>query len=320
MSRHLELLPDPEDQLAGVTAIGPNELNRAIGLKKRCQQALSRIPILDVGAGDHYDQHQAQRVDDQVTLGTVDLLAGIKASDFIAFGALDRLAIEDGRSGLGFAPMGMTELSAKVVVELDPEAAENPVAVVGVKDRPGREVLRHVAPLATCANDVENPIEDFAIRMFTRTARLREWLEEVIYEIPLFIAQIRGILYLRHSSILPTVVGHRLSSQKYFFTLFLASRTSLQTGSKGYSIVGGRVTTFTQERWDALWLAAGAKGDPSPWYERLAAAYGEQHRHYHNRQHIAECLREFDEIRDHCQNAPALEFAIWFHDAIYEPK
>ena len=79
------------------------------------------------------------------------------------------------------------------------------------------------------------------------------------------------------------------------------------------------MNTLTQERWDSLWLAAGAKGDPSPWYERLAAAYGEPHRQYHNRQHIAECLREFDEIRDLCQNAPALEFGIWFHDAIYDP-
>jgi predicted metal-dependent HD superfamily phosphohydrolase len=80
------------------------------------------------------------------------------------------------------------------------------------------------------------------------------------------------------------------------------------------------VNTLTQERWDSRWLAAGAIGDPSPWYKTLAAAYGEPHRHYHNRQHIAECLREFDEIRDLCENAPALEFGIWFHDAIYDPK
>jgi len=182
-----ELLPDPVHQLAGITTVSPNELNRAVGLKQSSEQALGRVPILHVGAGDHDDQHQTQRVHDQVTLGAIDLLAGIKTPDFIALGALDRLAVDDGGTRLGFAPAGEAELSAEIVVELDPEATENPVAVISVKDRPRREIAGDVAPLATGADDVENAIKDFAIGMFTRPSGLGDRFEEVTNELPLLI-------------------------------------------------------------------------------------------------------------------------------------
>jgi predicted metal-dependent HD superfamily phosphohydrolase len=49
-------------------------------------------------------------------------------------------------------------------------------------------------------------------------------------------------------------------------------------------------------------------------------AYAEGHRHYHNSVHIAECLREFDAARHLAQHAEEVELAIWFHDAVYDPK
>jgi predicted metal-dependent HD superfamily phosphohydrolase len=73
-------------------------------------------------------------------------------------------------------------------------------------------------------------------------------------------------------------------------------------------------------RWTALWRKVGASGDSSPWYDRLTAAYGEPHRHYHNQQHIAECLAEFDYARHLARQPEAVELAIWFHDVVYEPK
>lgn len=73
-------------------------------------------------------------------------------------------------------------------------------------------------------------------------------------------------------------------------------------------------------RWRQLWQSVGANGDAAPWYARLAAAYAEPQRHYHNQQHIAECLAEFDGARQLAQNPAAVEFALWFHDAVYDPK
>ena len=75
-----------------------------------------------------------------------------------------------------------------------------------------------------------------------------------------------------------------------------------------------------QDRWLRLWQVAGASGDGAPWYERLTRAYAEPQRHYHAQQHIAECLAELDGARHLAQQPAAVEFALWFHDAVYDPK
>src|SRR5436305_3380271 len=75
-----------------------------------------------------------------------------------------------------------------------------------------------------------------------------------------------------------------------------------------------------EDRWKALWRAARAREAPDGWYERLTLAYSEPERHYHNQQHIAECLHEFDRAAHLAQQPQAIEFALWFHDATYDPK
>jgi predicted metal-dependent HD superfamily phosphohydrolase/GNAT superfamily N-acetyltransferase len=60
-----------------------------------------------------------------------------------------------------------------------------------------------------------------------------------------------------------------------------------------------------------------ATGDPCPVYRELAELYSQPHRHYHNLNHIAECLAEFDLVKHLAGQPVAVELAIWFHDAIY---
>jgi predicted metal-dependent HD superfamily phosphohydrolase len=74
------------------------------------------------------------------------------------------------------------------------------------------------------------------------------------------------------------------------------------------------------ERWSRLWAAAGAVGDPAPWYAKLTEAYAEPQRHYHNQRHITECLAEFDAAGHLARQSVAVELALWFHDAVYDPK
>ena len=54
-------------------------------------------------------------------------------------------------------------------------------------------------------------------------------------------------------------------------------------------------------------------------FNRIAAAYSEPHRHYHDYTHIEHCLREFDVVKGLCGSPDEVEFAIWLHDAVYDP-
>jgi len=54
---------------------------------------------------------------------------------------------------------------------------------------------------------------------------------------------------------------------------------------------------------------------------QLTVLYGEPQRHYHNLSHIQHCLRELSGIPGLTEEKRAiLEAAIWFHDAVYDPK
>lgn len=71
-------------------------------------------------------------------------------------------------------------------------------------------------------------------------------------------------------------------------------------------------------RWDRL--AQRLRLDAAPAravFQTLSQLYAQPHRAYHNLDHINDCLRQLD-----ASGAPqdlALELAIWYHDAIYEP-
>jgi predicted metal-dependent HD superfamily phosphohydrolase len=80
------------------------------------------------------------------------------------------------------------------------------------------------------------------------------------------------------------------------------------------------VTTASPERWRNLWREIGAKDDGLAVYQELVALYSEPHRHYHNFQHISDCLNEFDIAREFAQQPLAVELALWFHDAIYNTR
>lgn len=70
---------------------------------------------------------------------------------------------------------------------------------------------------------------------------------------------------------------------------------------------------------DLLAPWAGAAG-ASPWYHALRSRYDEPQRHYHTFDHIQACLQHFDAVRPLLQQPVAVELALWFHDAIYDPR
>ncbi len=52
----------------------------------------------------------------------------------------------------------------------------------------------------------------------------------------------------------------------------------------------------------------------------LFTLYSESQRYYHTTQHIVECLDYFYFVKNKLDDPIAVELAIWFHDAIYDPK
>jgi len=67
-------------------------------------------------------------------------------------------------------------------------------------------------------------------------------------------------------------------------------------------------------------LTATHRAPPTSWFDLLTTLYNEPHRQYHTRQHIADSLAEFDRAHRLASNPVAVEFAIWFHDARYDPR
>jgi predicted metal-dependent HD superfamily phosphohydrolase len=75
----------------------------------------------------------------------------------------------------------------------------------------------------------------------------------------------------------------------------------------------------TREQWDALWKELGAVA-PAGVYEEVVARYAEPHRHYHTARHLDECFAELTAVRADATHPGEVELALWFHDAIYEPR
>jgi len=72
--------------------------------------------------------------------------------------------------------------------------------------------------------------------------------------------------------------------------------------------------------WQRLWRALGADPVPNGLYNQLVAAYSEPHRHYHTLQHLRACLAHFDAAASLAQHPAQVELALWFHDAVYDPR
>lgn len=72
-----------------------------------------------------------------------------------------------------------------------------------------------------------------------------------------------------------------------------------------------------RRRWEEAWQRLGAGG---PSCEPLLALYAEPHRAYHNAEHIIACLAELDACSAAVAQRDALTLALFFHDAIYDPR
>jgi predicted metal-dependent HD superfamily phosphohydrolase len=75
----------------------------------------------------------------------------------------------------------------------------------------------------------------------------------------------------------------------------------------------------TAAQWIATWNELGA-APPDGVYEELMARYAEPRRRYHTARHLDECFATLASIRARVSRPAEVELALWFHDAIYDPK
>ena len=71
--------------------------------------------------------------------------------------------------------------------------------------------------------------------------------------------------------------------------------------------------------WNAAWSALGRRA-PVGLQAELMTAWAETHRHYHDQRHLRECLALWARWRGQCERAGEVAVALWFHDAVYDPR
>lgn len=91
-----------------------------------------------------------------------------------------------------------------------------------------------------------------------------------------------------------------------------------------YPVFIGGCVVISPERLDAMqrgWVSLLAPFGVTPAaayppFDRLVETYSEPHRHYHTLEHVGEVLRVVGRLK----GGPAVQLAVWFHDAVYDPK
>jgi len=76
-----------------------------------------------------------------------------------------------------------------------------------------------------------------------------------------------------------------------------------------------------ERRFTDLWrrrVASPPSPDSRTVYAELRRLYSAPYRRYHNLGHIQECLRLADEVSSLLVDRDAVEFGLWFHDAVYD--
>lgn len=78
--------------------------------------------------------------------------------------------------------------------------------------------------------------------------------------------------------------------------------------------------TGLSRRFSVLLRRLGAARDPQPLADAVLAAWAEPARRYHNLDHLRDCLAELDRAPADGADRDRVEAALWFHDAIYDPR
>lgn len=74
------------------------------------------------------------------------------------------------------------------------------------------------------------------------------------------------------------------------------------------------------ETWRNAWRGLGVSNPDEALFHQLVVCYSEPHRRYHTLQHLSECLAGFETVRPFAEHPDEVVVALFFHDAIYQPR
>jgi predicted metal-dependent HD superfamily phosphohydrolase len=76
------------------------------------------------------------------------------------------------------------------------------------------------------------------------------------------------------------------------------------------------------DRWLESWRALNVGDSPAltQLHRDVLGRYAEPHRHYHTRQHLAECFEKIEDIMALAEHPAEVAIGLWFHDAIYDTR
>ena len=164
-----------------------------------------------------------------MSLPTGDLFAGIVATFFAAdLGGLHRLAVDDRRRGRRFLPCGDSHSLPQGVVDLLPQTFLPPSPEYRVNRLPFWKVVGQGSPLAACAIDVENSVDDFPT-VHRRPSSLLPRRQQFADDLPLLVRDIAGIIRPIHGY---GSVFLDLNHQRSGAVTFLSFHVNLKTASK----------------------------------------------------------------------------------------
>src|ERR1039457_781126 len=162
---------------------------------KAGQQLSSAIAVLEIGGQHRHQQQQANRVHQDVTLASVDLLARVVASLVARLRASDALAVDDPRTGLAISSSRHAHLFAQMSVNSHPKPIALPQSEIVIDRSPPGKVLRQIAPLAAGLCEIEDRIDKLPKGMLARPSRLGGPGKAVIDQLPFGISKVGSITH-----------------------------------------------------------------------------------------------------------------------------
>ena len=151
-----DLLDSSSQLWASIAAVGEDMAQPWAEMADGSEEERRAVPILKIGSVDSASEDQTQRVDQNMALAALDLLACVIAANPYGFCGFHALAVDDPRRRLGLPTFQLPRLHRQIKPHRQKDAPVAPVVKIPFHRRARRETLREHPPLATAARYIDD--------------------------------------------------------------------------------------------------------------------------------------------------------------------